>query len=171
MTLQISPGHARLVVDTLASVLHSYSGQLVFAKTTELDFVGADVYHLILFLPIQSHKRLRPRTHKDSTTVADVWPSTSALDGILSALSPLQLVRCNSLQFMPSQADERGSSVILFTEAVGQHSLSFVGLCGRARISGGLQALLGEKKGLDSARGGLLGERKGLDSVKGKQFL
>ncbi|KAI8547635.1 hypothetical protein RHMOL_Rhmol07G0210600 [Rhododendron molle] len=31
-----------------------------------------------------------PRTHKDSATVVDVWSSTSAFDGYLSALSPLQ---------------------------------------------------------------------------------
>lgn len=47
-----------------------------------------------------------PRTHKDSAAVADVWPSTSAFDGYLSALSPLQLVRSNSRRFMPSQTDE-----------------------------------------------------------------
>ena len=54
--------------------------------------VGADVYDLILFLYIQSYKRLLPRTHKDSAAVADVWPSTSAFDGYLSALSPLQVI-------------------------------------------------------------------------------
>lgn len=68
--------------------------------------MGVDVYDLILFLYIQSYKRLLPRTHKDSASVADVWPSTSAFDGFLSALSPLQLVRSNSRRFMPSQADE-----------------------------------------------------------------
>ncbi|CBI30042.3 unnamed protein product, partial [Vitis vinifera] len=73
---------------------------------SEIDAVGADVYDLILFLYIQSYKRLLPRTHKDSAAVADVWPSTSAFDGYLSALSPLQLVRSNSRRFMPSQADE-----------------------------------------------------------------
>lgn len=39
-------------------------------------------------------------------SVADVWPSTSAFDGCLSALTPFQLVRSNSRRFMPSQADE-----------------------------------------------------------------
>lgn len=38
--------------------------------------------------------------------MADVWPSTSAFDGCLSALSPIQLVRSNTRRFMPSQADE-----------------------------------------------------------------
>lgn len=32
-----------------------------------------------------------PRSHKDSSAVADVWPSTSAFDGYLSALSPIQV--------------------------------------------------------------------------------
>lgn len=53
--------------------------------------IGVNVYDLILFLYIQSYKRLLPRTHKDSAAVADVWPSTSAFDGYLSALSPLQV--------------------------------------------------------------------------------
>jgi TBCC domain-containing protein 1 len=51
-----------------------------------------------LLLYIQSYKRLLPRSHKDSASVADVWPSTSAFDGYFSALSPLQ-VKLNS-QFL-----------------------------------------------------------------------
>ncbi|ESW34292.1 hypothetical protein PHAVU_001G140300 [Phaseolus vulgaris] len=104
--LQISIEHARLVIDTLASILHSDSEPLVAAKLDEADSVGVDVHDLVLFLYIQSYKRLLPRTHKDSAAVADVWPSTSAFDGYLSALSPLQLVRSNSRRFMPSQTDE-----------------------------------------------------------------
>ncbi|XP_043692228.1 TBCC domain-containing protein 1-like [Telopea speciosissima] len=104
--LQISIENARLVLDTLAAVLPSDSDPLVTAKPGDLDYVGADINDLILFLYIQSYKRLLPRTHKDSASVADVWPSTSAFDGYLSALSPLQLVRSNSRRFMPSQADE-----------------------------------------------------------------
>ncbi|KAJ4842443.1 hypothetical protein Tsubulata_034911 [Turnera subulata] len=105
-SLQISPDHARLVLDTLSSVLHSESDPIVKAPPGEIDAVGADLYDLILFLYIQSYKKLLPRSHKDSAAVADVWPSTSAFDGYLSALSPLQLVRSNSRRFMPSQADE-----------------------------------------------------------------
>ncbi|KAF8403875.1 hypothetical protein HHK36_011981 [Tetracentron sinense] len=102
--LQISIDNARLVLDTLSAVLPSDSDPLVTAKPHE--DVGADVHDLILFLYIQSYKRILPKTHKDSAAVADVWPSTSAFDGYLSALSPLQLVRSNSRRFMPSQADE-----------------------------------------------------------------
>ncbi|CAI8614071.1 unnamed protein product [Vicia faba] len=94
-SLQISVEQARLVVETLVSVLPAES---------ESDSV--DVHDLVLFLYIQSYKRLLPRTHKDSAAVADVWPSTSAFDGYLSALTPLQLVRSNSKRFMPSQGDE-----------------------------------------------------------------
>ncbi|XP_014495733.1 TBCC domain-containing protein 1 [Vigna radiata var. radiata] len=104
--LQISVEHARLVLDTLASILPSDSEPLVAAKLGEADSVGVDVHDLVLFLYIQSYKRLLPRTHKDSAAVADVWPSTSAFDGYLSALSPLQLVRSNSRRFLPSQTDE-----------------------------------------------------------------
>ncbi|XP_040999471.1 uncharacterized protein LOC121245464 [Juglans microcarpa x Juglans regia] len=104
-SLQISPDHACLVLDTLASVLHSDSDPLVSSKPDEINS-SADVHDLLLFLYIQSYKKLLPRTHKDSAAVADVWPSTSAFDGYLSALSPLQLVRSNSRRFVPSQADE-----------------------------------------------------------------
>ncbi|KAJ1409900.1 Tubulin binding cofactor C-like domain [Sesbania bispinosa] len=105
-SLQITPDHATLLLDTLASVHHSDSEPLVRATPGQNDTVGADVHDLLLFLYIQSYKRLLPRSHKDSAAVADVWPSTSAFDGYLSALSPLQLVRSNSRRFMPSQADE-----------------------------------------------------------------
>ncbi|KAJ7976853.1 TBCC domain-containing protein 1 [Quillaja saponaria] len=104
-SLQISIDHARLVLDTLSSVHHCESDPLVKAKPGEIDSVGADIHDLILFLYIQSYKRLLPKTH-NSAAVADVWPSTSAFDGYLSALSPLQLVRSNSRRCMPSQADE-----------------------------------------------------------------
>ncbi|RDX71736.1 hypothetical protein CR513_48864, partial [Mucuna pruriens] len=71
-SLQISVEHARLVLDTLASVLHSDSEPLVAAKLGEIDSVGVDVHDLLLFLYIQSYKRLLLRTHKDSAAVADV---------------------------------------------------------------------------------------------------
>lgn len=90
-SLQISIEHAKLVLDTLASILHSDSEPLTVAKFGEIDSVGVDVHDLVLFLYIQSYKRILPRTHKDSVAVADVWPSTSAFDGFLSALSPLQV--------------------------------------------------------------------------------
>lgn len=78
--LQIPLDHALLVLDTLAAVLPS-----------DASSASADVHDLILFLYMQSYKKLVPRAHKDSAAVADVWPSTSAFDGYLSALSPLQV--------------------------------------------------------------------------------
>ncbi|XP_071724363.1 uncharacterized protein [Rutidosis leptorrhynchoides] len=125
-SLQISLDHARLILDTLASVLHSESDQLVRAKPDEIDAVGADLSDLILFLYIQSYKRLLPRSHKDSASVADVWPSTSAFDGYLSALSPLQLVRSNSRRFMPSQADEEAHQLSYLQKHLG-NILSLLG--------------------------------------------
>lgn len=95
--LQISPADAALVLDILVSVLPS---------ELEEDPTTADVRDLVLFLYIQSYKRLVPKTHKDSLAVADVWPSTSVFDGYLSVLTPLQLKRCSSRRSMPSPADE-----------------------------------------------------------------
>ncbi|XP_024974414.1 TBCC domain-containing protein 1 [Cynara cardunculus var. scolymus] len=118
-SLQISPEHARLVLDIIASVLHSDSDPLVTAKPDEVDAVGVNVYDLIIFLYIQSYKRLLPRGHKDSAAVADVWPSTSAFDGFLSALTPLQLVRSNSRRTMPSQADEEAHQLSYLQKHLG----------------------------------------------------
>ncbi|CAA7397968.1 unnamed protein product [Spirodela intermedia] len=98
-TLQISNDHAVLVLETLSSVLPP-DAELRAPEG------AADVHDLLLFLFVQSYKRLLPRTHKDAAAVADVWPHASAFDGYLSALSPLQFVRSNNRRFMPSQADE-----------------------------------------------------------------
>ncbi|KAG5544016.1 hypothetical protein RHGRI_016688 [Rhododendron griersonianum] len=70
--LQIPPDHARLIVDTIA-VVH-YSDCDIEAGG------GVDVCFLILFLYVQSYKRLLPRTHKDSAAMADMWPSTSSFE-------------------------------------------------------------------------------------------
>ncbi|GJN38830.1 hypothetical protein PR202_gb27907 [Eleusine coracana subsp. coracana] len=99
--LQIPAEQAALVLGTLAAVLPAEDPALGCDGAGE-----ADLRDLLLFLYIQSYKRLVPRANKDSPAVADVWPSTSAFDGYLSVLSPIQLVRSNSRRFMPSQADE-----------------------------------------------------------------
>ncbi|KAG1363876.1 putative TBCC domain-containing protein 1 [Cocos nucifera] len=108
--LQISPDLARLVLDTLASVLPSDTP----------DPAGtADVYDLVLFLYIQSYKRLLPKAHKDSAAVADVWPSTSAFDGYFSALSPIQVLtleRFEHLGFL-IQIGEKGGEEIPLRQA------------------------------------------------------
>ncbi|XP_042024211.1 TBCC domain-containing protein 1-like [Salvia splendens] len=105
--LQIPIDQSRLLIETISSVLHDESDPLLKAGISkEIDAIGVNVFDLLIFLYIQSYKRLLPKGHRDSAAVADVWPSTSAFDGFLSALSPLQLVRSNSRRFMPSQADE-----------------------------------------------------------------
>lgn len=78
-----------------------------------------NVFDLMMFLYIQSYKRLLPKGHKDSAAVADVWPSTSAFDGFLSALSPLQLVRSNSRRSMPSQTDEEAHQLSYLQKHLG----------------------------------------------------
>ncbi|XP_062223817.1 uncharacterized protein LOC133922473 [Phragmites australis] len=100
--LQIPTEQAALALGTLAAVLPADDPALGAGAGA-----SADIRDVVLYLYIQSYKRLVPRSaHKDSPAVADVWPSTSAFDGYLSALSPIQLVRSNSRRFMPSQADE-----------------------------------------------------------------
>ncbi|XP_044502990.1 uncharacterized protein LOC123223722 isoform X3 [Mangifera indica] len=118
-SLQITVDHARLVLDTLASVLHSDSDPIVKAKPDEIDLVGADFRDLILFLYLQSYKRLLPRTHKDSAAVADVWPSTSAFDGYLSALSPLQVLSMEGFEHLGFlvQFGDKGSEGISLSQA------------------------------------------------------
>lgn len=102
-SLQISTDHAKLLLDTLASVHHSDSEPLVRNEPGQNDAVGADVHDLVLLLYIQSYKRLLPRSHKDSASVADVWPSTSAFDGYFSALSPLQVSSILRFEFQSLQ--------------------------------------------------------------------
>ncbi|KAI3446436.1 hypothetical protein Pfo_003101 [Paulownia fortunei] len=118
--LQIPIEHARLLIETISSVLHDDSDPLVKADVSkEIDEIGVNVFDLLVFLYIQSYKRLLPKGHRDSAAVADVWPSTSAFDGFLSALSPLQLVRSNSRRFMPSQADEEAHQLSYLQKHIG----------------------------------------------------
>jgi len=91
--LQIPQEQAALALGTLAAVLPAEDPAL---GDGAVDGAAADIRDVLLFLYIQSYKRLVPRSaHKDSPAVADVWPSTSAFDGYLSALSPIQ-VRVNT---------------------------------------------------------------------------
>ncbi|KAJ8534170.1 hypothetical protein K7X08_007494 [Anisodus acutangulus] len=118
-SLQISNENARLVIETIASVLHNDSDPIVTVNSSDIRSVGVNVFDLMLFLYIQSYKRLLPKGHKDSAAVADVWPSTSAFDGFISALSPLQLVRSNSRRFMPSQSDEEAHQLSYLQKHLG----------------------------------------------------
>ncbi|GLJ06893.1 hypothetical protein SUGI_0051590 [Cryptomeria japonica] len=109
-SLQLSEDHARVIMNTLALLLPDYGDggrvdPFVRASSADMDSVGADVDDLLLFLYIQTYKKLVPRPHKDAASVADVWPSTSAFDGLLATLTPLQLVR-SGRRSLPSQVDE-----------------------------------------------------------------
>ncbi|PIN20005.1 hypothetical protein CDL12_07330 [Handroanthus impetiginosus] len=118
--LQIPVEHARLIIEAISAVLHDDSDPLVKAGVSkEIYEIGVNVFDLLVFLYIQSYKRLLPKGHRDSASVADVWPSTSAFDGFLSALSPLQLVRSNSRRFMPSQADEEAHQLSYLQKHIG----------------------------------------------------
>nr|CAB3468427.1 unnamed protein product [Digitaria exilis] len=86
--LQIPAEQAALALGTLAAVLPAEDPALGEDGAGE-----ADLRDVLLFLYIQSYKRLVPRGH--SPAVADVWPSTSAFDGCLSALSPIQVLNCH----------------------------------------------------------------------------
>ncbi|RLN07123.1 uncharacterized protein C2845_PM11G04690 [Panicum miliaceum] len=86
--LQIPQEQAALALGTLAAVLPAEDPTLGDGAG---DAASADIRDVLLFLYIQSYKRLvLQSTHKDSPAVADVCPSTSAFDGYLSALSPIQ---------------------------------------------------------------------------------
>ncbi|KAL3623779.1 hypothetical protein CASFOL_032595 [Castilleja foliolosa] len=118
--LQVPIEHARLLIETVSSVLHDESDPLVKAGVSnEIDAIGVHVYDLLVFLYIQNYKRLLPKGHRDSAAVADVWPSTSAFDGFLSALSPLKLVRSHSRKFVPSQADEEAHQLSYLQKHIG----------------------------------------------------
>ncbi|XP_042048370.1 TBCC domain-containing protein 1-like [Salvia splendens] len=118
--LQIPPDHSRLLIETISVVLHDDSDPLLKATTPqEIDEAGVNVFDLLLFLYLQNYKRLLPKGHKDSAAVADVWPSTSAFDGFLSVLSPLQLVRSNSRRFVPSQGDEEAHQLSYLHKHIG----------------------------------------------------
>nr|XP_043636257.1 TBCC domain-containing protein 1 [Erigeron canadensis] len=124
-SLQISQEHARLVFEIISSV-HHHDLDLVVNDNNEANDgdncanVNVNVYDLVVFLYIQSYKRLLPKSgHRDSAAVADVWPSTSAFDGFLSALTPLQLARSNVRRAMPSQADEEAHQLSYIQKHLG----------------------------------------------------
>ncbi|KAK4792281.1 hypothetical protein SAY86_022716 [Trapa natans] len=117
--LQLPIDHAKLILDTLSSVLYSDEHHSVSTRADHVDSVGADVRDVILFLYIQSYKKLLPRPHKDLAAVADVWPSMSAFDGYLSDLSPFKLVRSNSRRFIPYQADEEAHQLSYLQKHLG----------------------------------------------------
>ncbi|XP_024393764.1 uncharacterized protein [Physcomitrium patens] len=108
--LEVTEAHAQLMLDTLASVLNEEGGvvdSLAIAPATEIDSVGVDVDDLLIFLYIQTYRRVPSRPHRGAADVADVWPSTSAIDRFLPSPSPMQ-VRSSTVsrRSMPGQAEE-----------------------------------------------------------------
>ncbi len=104
-SLELSEAHAHLVLDSLASVLPEEGENvdpLAATPVTEIDSVGADVDDLLLYLYIQSYRRVPSRPHRDAAAVADVWPSTSAIDGFLPSISPMQVSAPNPNTFFTS---------------------------------------------------------------------
>lgn len=92
--LEVTEAHAQLMLDTLASVLNEEGGvvdSLAIAPATEIDSVGVDVDDLLIFLYIQTYRRVPSRPHRGAADVADVWPSTSAIDRFLPSPSPMQV--------------------------------------------------------------------------------
>eukprot|EP00250_Pteridium_aquilinum_P001261 c11471_g2_i1 orf=210-1556(+) len=108
--LDLSDDDAELILETLASVL---PGTEQFTPVSSIDAAPTvSLDDLLLFLYIQSYKKLPLRPQKDAALVEDVWPSTSAFDRLISTLSPLQ-VR-TTRKSCASQMDEEA------------HQLSFV---------------------------------------------
>lgn len=103
VALEISECDAHLVLNTLASVLNEVGGAsdyLATTSVTEIDSVGADVDDLLIFLYIQTYRRVPSRPHRGAADVADVWPSTSAIDGFLPTISPMQVHAYTLLIFL-----------------------------------------------------------------------
>ena len=113
--LQIPAEQAALALGTLAAVLPTEDPALGEDGAGE-----ADLRDLLLFLYIQSYKRLVARGHKDSPAVADVWPSASAFDGCLSTLSPIQV------RLRPRSHPSRGAILIAPAHNGLWHSASFM---------------------------------------------
>lgn len=93
LALDLPEDEAQLVLETLTSVLpdplcatYPRSSGSCSAGTPTVSFD-----ELVVFLYIQNYKKPLIRPHKDAASVADVWPSTSAFDGFLPTLSPLQV--------------------------------------------------------------------------------
>ena len=98
--LDLSDEEALLVLETLTSVLpdtppFSEKGTPSSSSSSSSAGKPAPVIcldDLILFLYIQGYKKPPIRPHKAAAaSVAEVWPSTSAFDRLISTLSPLQV--------------------------------------------------------------------------------
>ena len=95
--LDLSDEEALLVLETLTSVLPDTPPFSEKGTPSSSSSVGKPapvicLDDLILFLYIQGYKKPPIRPHKAAAaSVAEVWPSTSAFDRLISTLSPLQV--------------------------------------------------------------------------------
>ena len=93
--LDLSDEEAELVLETLVSVRENSKLDRNILSPSSSSCIDLDkqvkFYDLLLFLYIQNYKKPPIRPHKDAALVADVWPSTSAFDGSIPILSPLQV--------------------------------------------------------------------------------
>ncbi|GJP51269.1 hypothetical protein CLOM_g10442 [Closterium sp. NIES-68] len=94
--LKLSKDQARLVLDTLASVLPTGSediDSLSDASPSDAAKVGTDVDLLLLFLFLQRYRRVPNRSSRDAAVLADVWPQgPSPFDSVSpTATSALQI--------------------------------------------------------------------------------
>lgn len=124
--LSLPEEQARLVLDTLASILPTDNDDvdpLSEALTSDIESVGADVDHLLLFLFIQSYKRVPHRSHRDAAALADVWPQgPSPFDSISpSTSSALQMKTslATRQKFQPGQAEEEAHQLVFVQKHLG----------------------------------------------------
>ena len=96
--LDLSDEEALLVLETLTSVLPDsppFSGKGTPSSSSSSAGKPSPIIcldDLIRFLYIQGYKKPPIRHHKAAAaSVAEVWPSTSAYDRLISTLSPLQV--------------------------------------------------------------------------------
>ncbi|CAI5490598.1 unnamed protein product [Closterium sp. Naga37s-1] len=94
--LKLSKDQARLVLDTLASVLPTGSediDSLSDASPSDAAKIGTDVDLLLLFLFLQRYRRVPNRSSRDAAVLADVWPQgPSPFDSVSpTATSALQI--------------------------------------------------------------------------------
>ncbi|CAM6097928.1 unnamed protein product [Calypogeia fissa] len=114
-SLGLPAAHARLVLDTLASVLPDEGADvdpLARKSLADVESIGADIDDVVLFIYIQTYKRVLPRPHKDAAAVADVWPTPSVFDGFLSPTSLLQARA--SRRYLPCQAEDEAHQFSFF---------------------------------------------------------
>jgi TBCC domain-containing protein 1 len=93
--LDLSDEEAELVLETLISVQENSKLDRNILPSSSSSCIDTEkqveFYDLLLFLYIQNYKKPPIRPHKDAASVADIWPSTSAFDGLMPILSPLQV--------------------------------------------------------------------------------